>query len=78
MKTSNRLSAEYVELVEHEAKLQVLRRLERLRDLMLEGGRMFGEIPVTPEIAAQLAVMPPEPPPAPIPAAMPPMTGQVM
>ena len=78
MATANRLSAEYVERVEHKAKLQALKRLERLRDLMTEGGRMFGEIPVTPEIAAQLAVMPPEPPPAPIPAAMPPMTGQVM
>jgi hypothetical protein len=78
MRTSNRLSAEYWEDVEKEAKLLVLTRLERIRDMVTEGGRMFGEIPITPEIAAQLAAMPPEPPPAPTGAAMPPMTGQVM
>jgi len=75
MSSSNRLSAEYVERVEHKAKLQALKRLERLRDMMLEGGRMAFEIKVTPEIVAQLAAVPPEPPPAPIPAAMPPQMG---
>jgi hypothetical protein len=78
MKTSNRLSAEYWERVEHEAVLRYLKKVERTRDMLLEGGRMYGEIPVTPEIAAQLAAMPPEPPPAPIGAVMPPTTGQVM
>ena len=73
MKTSNRLSAEYVERVEHQAKLQALKRLERLRDLVLEGGRMAFEVPVTPEIAAQLAALEATAP-APVPTAVPPMT----
>jgi len=68
MRTSNRLGREYWEEVEKEAKLLVLTRLERIRDGITEGGRMFGEIEITPEIAAQLAAMPSEP----IPAAMPP------
>jgi len=75
MKTSNRLSADYWDRIEKQAKLRVLTRLERLRDMLTEGGRMYGEIKVTPELAAQLAAMPPEPPAAPIPAAMPPQTG---
>ena len=78
METSNRLGAPYIERVEHASKLQALKRQEEMRGLVLEGGRMAFEIPVTPEIAAQLAAMPPEPPPAPTGAAMPPMTGQVM
>jgi len=75
MRTSNRLSAEYWEAVQHEALLRFLRDVERQRDMLTEGGRMYGEIKITPELAAQLAAMPPEPSPAPIPAAMPPQMG---
>jgi len=71
MRTSNRLSREYWEAVEHEAVLRYLKNVERTRDMLLEGGRMYGEIEITPEIAAQLAAMPPEPPPAPTAAAVP-------
>jgi len=74
-RTSNRLSAEYWEAVEHEAKLQALTWLENLVKMLTEGGRMYGEIPISPEIASRLAAMPPEPPPAPIPAAVPPQMG---
>ena len=73
MATANRLSAEYVERVEHKAKLQALKRLERLRGLMTEGGRMAFEIPISPEIASQLAALSAS---APEPAA-PPIAGVV-
>jgi len=77
MESSNRLGAPYIERVEHESKLQALKRQEQIRGLVLEGGRMAFEIPVTPEIAAQLAALEATAP-APVPAAMPPQTGQVM
>ena len=71
MKTSNRLSREYWERVEHEAVLRYLKKVERTRDMLLEGGRMYGEIFVTPEMAAQLAALEAMTP-APVPAATPP------
>jgi len=49
MKTSNRLSAEYLERVEHAAKLRFLKRVERWREMVTEGGRVYGQIKMPPE-----------------------------
>ncbi len=48
----NRLSADYWEEVEDQANLICLEALEFLKKHMLEGGRMFGTVKLSPEMQA--------------------------
>jgi hypothetical protein len=50
----NRLSAEWWERVEKEALRRSLMRVARLRDQLTEGGRMYGETPLSPEMAESM------------------------
>lgn len=75
MEEVNRFSAEYWDGIVQEAELIVLQEVERQQEMTTQGGRVYGQVKVTPEIAAQIAAMPPEPPPMPAPAAQMPPTG---
>jgi len=50
----NRLSAEYWKRVEHEAALRWLQTVARLRDEATEGGYKYGEVKLSPELAAAM------------------------
>ena len=61
--TTNRLSAEYRERVEREAILRWAQVVARIRDEATEGGRKYGEVKVSPQMAMAMAAVEMEQPP---------------